>query len=43
MNAVAAAGISSESVKKEFDGHTNEEQDHMRRVAERINQLGGNA
>jgi bacterioferritin len=41
MNAVAAAGISSESVKKEFDEHASEEQDHMRRVAERINQLGG--
>jgi bacterioferritin len=41
MNAVAAAGISSDSVKDEFDQHAKEEQDHMRRVAERINQLGG--
>lgn len=41
MNAVAAAGISSESVKNEFEEHAREEQDHMRRVAERINQLGG--
>lgn len=41
MNAVAATGISSESVKKEFDEHAAEEQDHMRQVAERINQLGG--
>src|SRR6185437_6853339 len=41
MNAIAAAGISSESVKNEFDEHATEEQDHMRRVAERINQLGG--
>ena len=41
MNAVAAAGISSESVKKEFDEHAKEEQEHMRKVAERINQLGG--
>jgi len=41
MNAVAATGISSDSVKKEFDEHAKEEQDHMRRVAERINQLGG--
>src|ERR1700685_2105022 len=41
MNAVAAAGISSEDVKKEFDEHAKEEQEHMRRVAERINQLGG--
>ena len=41
MNAVAASGISSESVKKEFDEHAAEEQDHMRQVAERITQLGG--
>lgn len=41
MNAVAATGISSESVKKEFDQHAAEEQQHMRQVAERINQLGG--
>jgi bacterioferritin len=41
MNAVAAAGLSSESVRGEFDEHAKEEQDHMRRVAERINQLGG--
>jgi len=36
-----AAGLSSDSVKKEFDEHASEEQDHMRQVAERINQLGG--
>lgn len=41
MNAVAATGISSESVKEEFDQHAKEEQGHMRKVAERINQLGG--
>src|SRR5580704_10984354 len=41
MNAVAAAGISSDSVKEEFDQHAKEEQGHMRLVAERINQLGG--
>lgn len=41
MNAVAAAGISSDSVKEEFDEHAKEEQEHMRQVAERINQLGG--
>src|SRR5262249_46450723 len=41
MNAVAAVGISSEGVKKEFDEHAKEEQAHMRAVAERINQLGG--
>ncbi|HEX4278702.1 MAG TPA: ferritin-like domain-containing protein [Bryobacteraceae bacterium] len=41
MNAVAAAGLSSESVKSEFDEHATEEQQHARQVAERINQLGG--
>src|SRR6202047_2899493 len=41
MNAVAAAGISSDSVKEEFDQHAKEETQHMRAVAERINQLGG--
>lgn len=41
MNAVAATGISSDSVKEEFEQHAKEEQEHMRRVAERINQLGG--
>jgi len=41
MNAVAATGISSDSVKEEFDEHAREEQQHMRAVAERINQLGG--
>jgi bacterioferritin len=41
MNAVTASGISSDSVKKEFDAHAKEEQSHMRAVAERINQLGG--
>jgi len=41
MNAVAATGISSDSVKEEFDEHAREEQEHARKVAERINQLGG--
>jgi bacterioferritin len=41
MHAVAATGISSESVKKEFAQHAREEQQHMTVVAERINQLGG--
>jgi len=41
MNAVVASGLSSQSVKEEFDEHAKEEQDHARRVAERINQLGG--
>lgn len=41
MNAVAATGIASDSVKDEFDQHAKEERGHMRQVAERINQLGG--
>jgi bacterioferritin len=41
MHAVAAAGISSEGVKQEFDEHAKEESEHARAVAERINQLGG--
>ena len=41
MNAIAATGISSESVKDEFNQHAKEETGHMKMVAERINQLGG--
>lgn len=41
MHAIAATGISSEGVKKEFAQHAKEEQEHMTMVAERINQLGG--
>ena len=41
MHAIAATGISSESVKDEFAQHAKEEQEHMNAVAERINQLGG--
>src|SRR5258708_21114029 len=41
MNAISATGISSESVKAEFDEHAQEEQAHARAVGERINQLGG--
>jgi bacterioferritin len=41
MHAVAAAGISSEGVKAEFQQHADEERAHMQSVAERINQLGG--
>jgi len=41
MNAVVASGLSSQSVKAEFDEHAKEERQHMRLVAERINQLGG--
>lgn len=41
MHAVAAAGISSEGVKDEFKAHAREEAEHVKVVAERINQLGG--
>jgi bacterioferritin len=41
MHAVTATGISSEGVRDEFAQHAKEEQDHMMKVAERINQLGG--
>jgi len=41
MNAVAASGLASESVKAEFMEHATEEHDHVLKVAERINQLGG--
>jgi bacterioferritin len=41
MHAIAATGISSDSVKEEFAQHAKEEQEHMTAVAERINQLGG--
>jgi bacterioferritin len=41
MNAVAATGLSSDGVKEEFEEHAKEERQHMREVADRINQLGG--
>jgi bacterioferritin len=41
MNAITAAGISSDGVKEEFEEHAEEETGHMKAVAERINQLGG--
>jgi bacterioferritin len=41
MHAIAATGISSEGVKKEFATHAQEENEHVHQVAERINQLGG--
>jgi len=41
MHAIAATGISSQSVKAEFSQHATEEWEHMMAVAERINQLGG--
>jgi len=41
MNAISATGISSESVRAEFQKHAFEEQQHVIMAAERINQLGG--
>jgi bacterioferritin len=41
MHAVAAVGIDSESVKQEFSEHASDEREHMEKIAERINQLGG--
>jgi bacterioferritin len=41
MHAISAVGIDSESVKDEFSQHAEEEQQHLERIAERINQLGG--
>jgi bacterioferritin len=41
MHAIAAVGIDSESVKEEFLEHAKDEQDHLNKIAERINQLGG--
>ena len=41
MHSVAAAGLSSEGPKEEFAEHAAEEREHMERIAERINQLGG--
>jgi bacterioferritin len=42
-HAVAAQGINSESVKAEFLEHAREENEHAMLLAERINQLGGEA
>lgn len=41
MHNVAAVGIDSESVKEEFAQHATDEREHMEKLAERINQLGG--
>ncbi len=41
MNAIVASGLSSESVKAEFQEHADCERLHMMMAAERINQLGG--
>lgn len=41
MHAVAAVGIDSESVKEEFVEHASDEREHLEKIADRINQLGG--
>ena len=41
MHAVSATGIASQGAKDEFQQHAQEEREHMERIAERINQLGG--
>ncbi len=41
MHNVAAVGIDSESVKEEFAEHARDEREHMEKIANRINQLGG--
>ncbi len=41
MHYVAAVGIDSESVKQEFIEHAKDEREHMEKIADRINQLGG--
>jgi bacterioferritin len=41
MHYVAAVGIDSESVKEEFQEHANDERQHLEKIADRINQLGG--
>ncbi|HEY1727632.1 MAG TPA: ferritin-like domain-containing protein [Candidatus Baltobacteraceae bacterium] len=40
-NAAAAMGINSSEVKAEFEEHANDELVHLRKIAERINELGG--
>lgn len=41
MHNIAAVGIDSESVKEEFAEHASDEYEHMQKIANRINQLGG--
>jgi bacterioferritin len=41
QHAITASGISSDSVKAEFEEHAKDEWGHANEVAERINQLGG--
>jgi bacterioferritin len=41
MHAICATGIDSEAIKAEFQEHARDEQEHMMRAADRIDQLGG--
>ncbi|MBV9057059.1 MAG: ferritin-like domain-containing protein [Candidatus Eremiobacteraeota bacterium] len=41
VHNISAVGIDSESVKQEFAEHASDEYQHMQKIAERINQLGG--
>jgi bacterioferritin len=41
FHAIVAVGIASDSVKKEFEEHARDEEQHLIWAAERINQLGG--
>ena len=41
FHAVTATGLSSESVKEEFEEHAKDEAEHLDLITERINQLGG--
>ncbi|HXO17233.1 MAG TPA: ferritin-like domain-containing protein [Candidatus Dormibacteraeota bacterium] len=41
MHNIAAVGIDSESVRQEFAEHARDEYEHMEKLANRINQLGG--
>jgi bacterioferritin len=41
FHAIAATGLSSDSVKAEFTEHATDEERHLGMLAERINQLGG--
>lgn len=41
MNAISVEGLNSKGVADEFNEHAADEQEHMRMIAERIDQLGG--
>jgi bacterioferritin len=41
MHSIAATGINSQGAKDQFSEHAEEEKEHMEKIAERINQLGG--